>query len=83
MRSLICPETSLRNYHFTLHNSSEERRSRIKKGWEESGRGLVTVLYRSLREGTEESQDKTVRLLVSWLKAEPDSFQTYVWSRGV
>jgi hypothetical protein len=58
MGPIGCPETSLRNYHHTLRNSSEERTSRIKKGWDGSGRGLIKVLYRNFPEGTEANQDK-------------------------
>jgi hypothetical protein len=29
MRPIGCPETSVRNYHYTLHNNPEERRSQL------------------------------------------------------
>jgi len=32
MRPTVCPETSVTNYHYTLRNSLEERRSHVLRG---------------------------------------------------
>jgi len=46
-----CPETSVRNYHYTLRNNPEERSSHLLRGGSLKSRKILQVLtgYSSIR----------------------------------
>ena len=43
MRPTGCPETSVRNYHYSLRNNPEERSSHLLRGESLKSRTLLTV----------------------------------------
>ena len=50
LRHYACPETSVSNYHYTLRNVSEERRSHLLRGGSLKSRNCLRNVWRNIQE---------------------------------